>query len=82
MERKVCLNEHENRCRTFRKGVNSLLSHRRQMRGRNEHMIEPPSEDDKRHAAANYLHFEHDNPATCDVYFESTRPSSCRARSP
>lgn len=34
-------------------------------------MIAPPSEDDKRHAAANYLHFEHDNPATCDVYFES-----------
>ena len=34
-------------------------------------MIEPPSEDDKRHAASNYLHFEHDNAATCDVYFDS-----------
>ena len=34
-------------------------------------MIEPPSEDDKRHAASDYLHFEHDNPATCDIYFDS-----------
>jgi hypothetical protein len=34
-------------------------------------MIEPPNEEDDRRAAANYLHFEHDNPATCDVYFDS-----------
>jgi hypothetical protein len=41
------------------------------MRGRNEHMIEPPSEDDKRHAAANYLHFEHEDPGVWDIYFDS-----------
>ena len=41
------------------------------MRGRNEHMIEPPSEDDKRHAAANYLHFEHEDPGVWDIHFDS-----------
>ncbi len=34
-------------------------------------MIEPPNENDKRRAKADYLHFEHDNAATCDVYFDS-----------
>jgi hypothetical protein len=34
-------------------------------------MIEPPDEDDKRRAASNYLHFEHENPATCDFYFDT-----------
>ena len=33
-------------------------------------MIEEPDENDKRRAKADYLHFEHDNPA-CDVYFDS-----------
>jgi hypothetical protein len=34
-------------------------------------MIEPADENDKRRAAANYLHFEHNNPATCDIYFDT-----------
>ena len=34
-------------------------------------MIEEPDENDKRRAKADYLHFEHDNRATCDVYFDS-----------
>jgi hypothetical protein len=34
-------------------------------------MIEEPDENDKRRAKADYLHFEHDNPATCDVDFDS-----------
>ena len=34
-------------------------------------MIEPPSEDDKRRAASDYLHFEDEDPATCDVYFDT-----------
>ena len=33
-------------------------------------MIEPPSEDDKRHAKANYLHFEDEDPGKWDVYFD------------
>ena len=34
-------------------------------------MIEPPSEDDKRHAAANYLHFEDEDPGQWDIYFDT-----------
>jgi hypothetical protein len=34
-------------------------------------MIEPPNEDDKRRAAANYLHFEHEDPQICDFYFDT-----------
>jgi hypothetical protein len=34
-------------------------------------MLEPPDENDKRRAISDYLHFEHDNTATCDVYFDS-----------
>ena len=34
-------------------------------------MIEPADENDKRRAKADYLHVEHDNPATRDVYFDS-----------
>jgi hypothetical protein len=34
-------------------------------------MIEEPDENDKRRAKADYLHFEHDSPATCDVYFDT-----------
>ena len=33
-------------------------------------MIEPPSEDDKRRAASNYLHFEDDDLSLPDVYFD------------
>jgi hypothetical protein len=34
-------------------------------------MIEPPSDEDKRHAAADYLHFEDENPAKIDIYFDT-----------
>jgi hypothetical protein len=34
-------------------------------------MIEPPSEDDKRHAKADYLHFEDEDPAKWDIYFDT-----------
>ena len=32
-------------------------------------MIEPPNEDDKRRAASNYLHFEHEDPADLRLLF-------------
>ncbi len=34
-------------------------------------MIEEPNQDVKRRAASDYLHFEDDDTATCDVYFDS-----------
>ena len=34
-------------------------------------MLEPPDENDKRRAAANYLHFEDDDPSVCEVYFDT-----------
>ena len=34
-------------------------------------MIDPPNEDDKRHAKSDYLHFENEDVSTCDVYFDS-----------
>ena len=34
-------------------------------------MIEPPSDEDRRHAAANYLHFEDEDPGKWDIYFDT-----------
>jgi len=34
-------------------------------------MIEPPDENDRRRAAANYLHFEDEDPAKWDIYFDT-----------
>ena len=34
-------------------------------------MIPPPDEDDQRRAAANYLHFENEDPQICDFYFDT-----------
>jgi hypothetical protein len=34
-------------------------------------MIEPPNEDDRRHAASDYLHFENEDVSPCDIYFAS-----------
>ena len=34
-------------------------------------MIDPPSEDDKRRAASDYLHFENENPSIWDIYFDT-----------
>ena len=34
-------------------------------------MIEPPSDEDKRHAASDYLHFENEDPSMWDQYFDT-----------
>jgi hypothetical protein len=34
-------------------------------------MIEPPDENDKRRAAAGYLHFEDEDPHIFDIYFDT-----------
>ena len=34
-------------------------------------MIPPPNEDDKRRAAADYLHFENEDPGKWDIYFDT-----------
>jgi hypothetical protein len=34
-------------------------------------MIEPPSDDDRRRADAQYLHFENEDPRVWDIYFDS-----------
>ena len=34
-------------------------------------MIEQADENDKRRAASDYLHFENEDPSTCDIYFDT-----------
>lgn len=34
-------------------------------------MIDPPDETDKRRAAADYLHFEHEDPSMWEIYFDT-----------
>jgi hypothetical protein len=34
-------------------------------------MIPPPDENDKRRAAADYLHFEDEDPGKWDIYFDT-----------